>query len=200
MNLFKSWGKTPRLFNSNVTVTEKIDGTNAAIQIYNWDTFEELAGPAFAGTIPLMTTGGVVLLVQSRTRFLSLEEDNHDFYQWVIDNRFTLVEDLGEGTHFGEWWGYKINRNYGLDHRRFSLFNTAKWKDVEFKTPHLSTVPIIGEHERFNENAIKNDLRFLEQRGSFAAPGFKKPEGVCVFHHASNKVFKYTFNDTHKGA
>lgn len=44
-------------------------------------------------------------------------------------------------------------------------------------------------------------LEQLRTRGSVAAPGFMKPEGVVVFHTASQQLFKVTLenDDERKG-
>jgi hypothetical protein len=144
---------------------------------------------------------------QSRTRLVIPEDDNHGFARWVSDNAASLVGDLGPGRHFGEWWGRGINRNYGLDHRRFSLFNTEKWtaRRPFFHTDQLDVVPVIqpydtgGWSESWSHLAL-NAAGRLKDHGSFAAPGFRNPEGVCVYHPASRQVFKYTLDgDGHKG-
>jgi len=41
-------------------------------------------------------------------------------------------------------------------------------------------------------------LQYLETEGSAAAPGFMKPEGICVFHEASGTLFKATIEGDEK--
>lgn len=105
---FESFPSIGRL-SRNVVVTEKIDGTNG--QIYVGDDGLVMAG--------------------SRNRWLGLEkiEDAFGFARWVKDHEDELRSGLGPGRHFGEWWGAGIQRRYGLDHKRFSLFNAARWSD-----------------------------------------------------------------------
>src|ERR1700744_5037408 len=93
---FKPWPKTPRYFR-DITITEKIDGTNAAIGI------QPVAGSDYP-----------MVYAQSRKRIITKDDDNYGFARWVYDNCETLVEDLGYGLHFGEWWGKGIQRSYGL--------------------------------------------------------------------------------------
>lgn len=179
---FTPWPKTPRLFRSCV-ITEKIDGTNAALHI---------------------TPDGSIV-AQSRNRIIApgKSTDNAGFAQWAADNAGTLVDDLGPGLHFGEWWGSGIQRGYGLTDgdRRFSLFNVDKWGDAEFYTPGLGAVPVLyrGEFDTVRVNSALDRLAFL---GSIAAPGFMRPEGVCVWHSASRQVFKALIenDDRPKGA
>ncbi len=116
-----------------------------------------------------------------------------------------LAEGLGVGVHFGEWWGSGIQRRYGLDHKRFSLFNTARWagdgyNDDGTRRPDCChIVPILATAERFNMMAVESALFSLEDDGSQAAPGFVDPEGVVVYHMAGNLLFKATIKGDDKG-
>lgn len=190
---FKAWPKTPRFYR-DITITEKIDGTNAGIQIVNVNEATEVSDSD--AEFYYMDVDGNEYLVapQSRKRLINLQNDNAGFARWVSENAFSLIEDLGEGIHFGEWWGRGINRNYGLDHRRFSLFNTTKWAGHEFATPNVESVPVLYEGP-FDEMEINNVLADLGCYGSEAAPGFRNPEGICIYHHALNGVFKVTLED-----
>lgn len=165
---FKGYPKTPRLFRDCV-ITEKLDGTNAAIGIDD--------------------TGR--LWCQSRNRIITPGEDNFGFAAWAASNAGALVDTLGPGLHYGEWWGRGIQRGYGLDEKRFSLFNVKRWGDFAQGSPvdGLSVVPTIFEGV-FDTNTVRRALYELEDGGSFAAPGFMRPEGVIVFHIAAGQVFK----------
>lgn len=192
---FTPWPKTPRLFR-DVVVTEKLDGTNAAIQFHPAGEFQDGSELCFVASL---ASGTHSVAAQSRNRLVTPEADNHGFAAWVYDNAASLFEDLGPGTHFGEWWGQGINRGYGLKEKRFSLFNTAKWDMAYFKTPQLYTVPVVAR-DSFDTLDIEDAAQYLHVRGSIAAPGFMNPEGICVYHTAARQVFKYTFNgDGHKG-
>lgn len=186
------WLKIPRLLRDCV-ITEKIDGTNGAIGIAEAD--QEFTGEI---TKTLFTTGpdGRKYLVwaQSRNRIITPEADNYGFAGWVYDNATTLIGDLNAGLHFGEWWGRGIGRGYGLDYRIFSLFNTSRWAGEVFGTWNLSTVPVLSECV-FDTQVVMGCLRFLQFEGSYAAPGFKPAEGVCVYHKAANQVFKVTLEN-----
>lgn len=187
---FVPWPKIPRL-NRDIVVTEKIDGTNAAVGILD------------DGTV----------YAQSRKKLITTEADNAGFARWVEDNTAALRDGLGPGLHFGEWWGAKIGRRYGLEGKRFSLFNTSRWgelfayhdgggyADVEvvgdLHDVGVRSVPVIYEGP-FSEYAIKGALATLEVNGSLAAPGFMDPEGIIVFHTAANSCFKVTIKDDEK--
>jgi len=200
---FQEWPKTARLFR-DVVVTEKIDGTNAAIR------FEEEEEGAQTDLFSFATVVHVVpkmdgqrediyrVGAQSRKRLITPDEDNYGFARWVSENAESLFDDLGPGLHFGEWWGAGIQRRYGLDHKRFSLFNTAKWKDSSFITPNLHVVPVLYEGI-FSQDDIDAIAWKLRKEGSTAAPGYPDPEGVCIYHTQTRSVFKYTLDgDGHK--
>lgn len=195
---FQSWGKTPRL-NKEAVYTEKIDGTNACVVIEPIGNRVGLEDIDFDTDTALDVVwqgdgNGFVIGAQSRSRMLTREQDNFGFAKWVQENSVGLVEVLGVGTHFGEWWGHGIQRGYGLDKgdRRFSLFNTRRWAgegEELIQIPGLGMVPIIAI-EQFSTVEAQDCVDFLAREGSVAAPGFMRPEGVCVFHVAAQTVFK----------
>lgn len=213
---FTGFVKIPRLFRAT-TITEKIDGTNAAVVISAPVPFGTHAPPeaidrlkksfgflAFSGLADdyLPDTEHVVR-AQSRSQFLTPEKskDNFGFAAWVWANADGLVRELGPGLHFGEFWGQGIQRNYGLDEKRFSLFNTKRWGHLDgTQVSGLYVVPVLAELEVFDTTEVEAALSLLALKGSSAAPGFMNPEGVVVYHHAANQLFKYTLgSDGHKG-
>lgn len=183
---FTAWPKTPRLFR-NTVITEKIDGTNAAVVIEPY--FYEEPAPACAA-VTTVGHASYIVYAQSRKRIITPDADNYGFARWVWDNAETLIQDLGPGRHFGEWWGLGIQRRYDLDHKRFSLFNTGKWELAEFLTPNLDVVPVLDVYSECDTNRVRRVMDALKEEGSVAAPGFMNPEGVCVYHSASNTVYK----------
>lgn len=205
---FTRWSKTPRLFRP-VVVTEKIDGTNAAVLVKE---LTEAVHVDESVIVIVMTDDGRFWAVgaQSRNRVITTAQDNQGFAKWVESNAESLVTDLGPGIHFGEFWGHKIGRGYGLPagDRRFSLFNPAttpvQWTDRDvpdltvdgktWRTPGLGTVPVLYEGE-FDTNAIGLVLDLLRDTGSAAAPGYTNPEGVIVYHtHAGRIIGKVTLD------
>jgi hypothetical protein len=176
---FTGFPKITRL-NREIIVTEKCDGTNAQIRIEQDGTF----------------------LVGSRTRWISPGDDNYGFAKWAYANKEELMK-LGPGSHFGEWWGLGINRNYGLKEKRFSLFNTFRWADTPGFTPGVdlatrpacvSCVPILYQG-MFRTNDVAAVIEDLKAHGSRLVPGWMKPEGVVVFHIASNHLYKVTVDN-----
>lgn len=191
---FTSFGKIPRLFR-DVVVSEKIDGTNAAIGI---NLVDAQTDPDELDFYSAAVTDEAVYIVyaQSRSRIITPTQDNHGFARWVYDNADSLCGDLGPGLHFGEWWGSGINRGYGLPsgEKRFSLFNTKRWGEAEFKTAGLGVVPVIDTGE-FSTLLVRGCLMKLVWNGSYASPGYNNPEGVVVYHTAANEMFKATIKD-----
>ncbi len=174
---FTPFPKIGRL-EKDCVITEKIDGTNAAVGV---------------------TEDGDVY-AQSRTRIITPDADNFGFARWVSENEDQL-RDLGEGVHFGEWWGTGIQRGYDLPGRekRFSLFNTNRWLSNfnigvnddttcnQVSCCHV--VPLLSLHT-FSTPHIFAVYDALRLEGSAASPGFKKPEGIVVYHTATKTLFK----------
>jgi hypothetical protein len=100
---------------------------------------------------------------------------------------------LGPGRHFGEWWGQSIQRNYGLDEKRFSLFNTNRW-NADNVPACCHVVPVLYEGP-FCDNAIEACIDDLRMYGSAAAHGFMKPEGIVIWHTAARMYFKKTLEN-----
>src|ERR1019366_441036 len=194
---FRSFGKIPRLFR-DIVITEKIDGTNAAVGVQLWTADKE---PRNDLTVIPGTSGDLyAVYAQSRNRIITPDADNFGFAQWVEDHAPILVDTLGKGLHYGEWWGQGIQRGYGLTEKRFSLFNTHRWYDVDLTAVDgLGVVPTLYQGP-FSTDDVVYALNVLNTDGSLAAPGFLNPEGVCVNHSASKQVFKYTVDDTAKSA
>ncbi|MFD7776643.1 RNA ligase family protein [Streptomyces sp. NPDC059753] len=215
MHEFTPWPKTKRLFR-DIVITEKIDGTNAAIHItaVPHDEPGEITVWDGSWTSPVVDGTRYVISAQSRTRIISPGKttDNYGFAGWVYDNAEDLVRILGEGVHFGEWWGQGIQRRYGLETRRFSLFNTARWfetaedgldsmatrAELSSLAGQIGAVPVLYAGV-FDEAAIRGTLGALRVGGSMAAPGFMNPEGICVFHTQTRSVFKVTLDANDAG-
>lgn len=163
---FVSFEKIAR-YSRDIVITEKIDGTNAQILITD-------DGDIFAG---------------SRNRFITPDADNFGFAGWVDSNKAALL-NLGPGRHFGEWWGSGIQRRYGLEEKRFSLFNVHRWNN-ETPPDCCYVVPVLYSGNN-TELAVMDALRSLAENGSRAAPGFMNPEGVMIYHTAARIYFKKT--------
>jgi len=181
---FLAWPKIPRL-NRECIITEKIDGTNAAV------VFTE-GGDAYA---------------QSRNRIITPEDDNYGFASWLFNHQDELREQLGVGRHFGEWWGSGIQGPYN-DHmtdKRFSLFDTRRWTgSIEdwkcVQAPLCYVVPTLSIMERFDTRIVDEMVYLLQNNGSRACPG-ARAEGLVVYHRQANQSFKVTLenDDVYKG-
>jgi len=173
---FEGWPKTTRF--KDVVYTEKIDGTNAAIVI-------DIDGDEFGA--------------QSRKRMITPDNDNYGFAGWAYKNQIELSDLFGHGRFFGEWWGKGINRGYGIDDRRFSVFNTGRWAadtgsmdPIEIGGVLVGPVPVLDVHT-LDFDLIDHLMQDLRDDGSKAAPGFMKPEGLCVYDTQAGRVKKVTF-------
>jgi hypothetical protein len=192
---FQEFAKIPR-YRREMTVTEKIDGTNAAVVWYPAPD----GGPHRDDIICTETLvdqhgnslGAYHLLAQSRNRFVVPEVvrkggDNHGFGKWVEDNAGALTR-LGPGVHYGEWWGLGIQRGYGQARKRFSLFNVHRWNN-ESRPECCDVVPILG-YGTPSDGVVEKAIAQLEHEGSKAAPGFLSPEGIIIWHSTSRQYFK----------
>lgn len=138
---FVKWPKIPRGNPLEVTITEKIDGTNACVIVEN----------------------GVVVGCQSRNRLITPTYDNHGFAAWVWEHKEELAP-LGDGHHFGEWAGPGIQKNpMGLQSKRFYLFNSYRWNN-EPCPACCAVVPVLYKGY-YSLNAVYDCLLQLAGRG-----------------------------------
>lgn len=184
--IFQPWPKIARL-NRTITITEKIDGTNAAVGI--------------------MDDGRIY--TQSRTRIITPDDDNFGFARYVMEHE-DIFKLLGPGLHFGEWWGKGIQRQYDQPNRTFSLFNVKRWREddtlstMRLHGVNIETVPLLYEGPRTmpeSGDAPTFWINVLREQGSRAVPGFMKPEGIVIFHTAAKVAFKVTCekDESYKG-
>lgn len=192
---FVEFPKIPR-YRREVALTEKLDGTNAAV-VWAPLTPDHLDDQNIIMVLELTDQHGTAigpyaLLAQSRQRFITpasikAKNDNYSFAQWVNDNAHELTK-LGPGVHYGEWWGYGIQRGYGMAEKHFSLFNVNRWGDGKQGRPACcDVVPLLGY---FTHDQIGTQLERLRTLGSVAAPGYMKAEGLVVWHSQSKQYYK----------
>jgi hypothetical protein len=205
---FRGFAKIARL-NRDITITEKIDGTNAAIGI--------IQVHSYSGAADEVALSGVMYRVyaESRTRLLSSFDDNMGFAAWVEKYKLELTACLGEGLHYGEWWGQGIQRGYDMEQKCFSLFNVERWRepsgllspailDLQDMGIKIDVVPVLyrGPWSYINDGSTRlaTDQAIWELRanGSLAAPGYMKPEGIVIFHKASGTLLKATLEGDEK--
>ena len=181
---FREFPKMPRL-SREIIITEKIDGTNASVFIQNEVLEEDINDPTI-----IAIKDGLTMRVGSRTRWIIPGDDNYGFATWCLKNNDELF-NLGEGHHFGEWWGSGVQHGYNLPkgEKRFSLFNVSRWNESRPQCCHVVPELYRGMFDTQNINEI---LENLKQNGSVAAPGYMKPEGIIIFYTAGNVGFKKT--------
>jgi hypothetical protein len=171
---FQPFPKLARL-SREMTITEKIDGTNASV-------FVQEDGQVFAA---------------SRTRWITPKDDNYGFAQWVEDHETSARARPGPSLR--RVVGARHPAQLRPPRARFSLFNVAKWGAARPECCHV--VPILYQGP-FDTYDVSVALDELARSGSQAVLGWPKPEGVVIYHHASGQLFKKTIdkNDGHKGA
>lgn len=171
MGEFRGWGSTTRE-HKNKTITEKLDGTNAAVVIYNGQ-----------------------VTAQSRKRIITPEDDNYGFAKWVEKNADALKETLGYGYHYGEWYGEGIQKNpLGIEGKRFALFHATKYtQDNGFnlsRVEGLETVPLL-HHGQCNMWTIPEIIQDLDIYGTKVKGAKTVPVPVpgleeVLFHRAAS--------------
>lgn len=228
MITFEKWPKIDRLSNTQINITEKINGSNAAVQIrpitqqqydeefltWELDDFDPSSGARVVPSHWLTMVAGpdennhFVVGAQSRKRLIWPGSDNFAFAGWVKANAKELVDLLGPGRHFGEWWGLGIQGGHGMDRKIFSLFDQHRWTSVANQREDwtvradaigMTTVPLLYTG-KFTHSAIPDSLNMLRQNGSFAAAAYGvsgfKAEGVIVhFPYLDLRLKAFVEND-----
>lgn len=162
---FKPWPKMGRINPFKVTISEKMDGTNACIVIRD----------------------GEIVGVQSRKRFIKVGDDNYGFAGWVEANKEELLS-LGEGHHFGEWAGLGIQKNpHNLDCKKFFLFNTARWNPDNPNLPDCCDVVRVLYSGPLEPDTVPRLLTVM-----VAEAGDTRPEGLVVYYHSFDRYTKHT--------
>lgn len=187
---FQPFPKLMRLakYSQHCVITEKIDGSNAQIVISNHE-METTDQHVIAVSSDYMS-----IRAGSRSRWImpGKETDNFGFAAWVEANAEELSK-LGSGQHFGEWYGGKIQRGYGLTEKRFALFNTDRFQPGRDTPPECcDVVPILYEGP-FSDEAVASCMDRLSSSGSSLVPGFDNPEGIVVYLRGPRMLLKKTF-------
>lgn len=171
---FKAWPKIQRLDKNTVTITEKIDGTNACVIVQD----------------------GEVRGAQSRNRLITPDDDNMNFAKWVFENTEAL-STLGDGYHYGEWAGPGIQKNpHDLPEKKFFLFNSFRWNKVFSENPlhpAKDTVGVVPELwvGDYDPNIVEDILhQLLTGRIGVGAGKQTNPEGIMLYFHAFGAYLK----------
>ncbi len=183
--MFKEFDKVPRFYPSEICFTEKIDGTNGCI---------------------IVDENNKVIGVQSRQRLIVPGDDNYGFAKWVDENKDDIGNLLGQGYHYGEWWGKGIQRGYDMDRKVFSLFNVHRWKhlqELDAKDTLIDCVP----YHYFSINNVKEfsvvvskmveDVESKKVISSSAKKygiDYKNVEGFMIWHDRLKTYMKFPVN------
>ena len=198
---FEKFGSLTR-FSQGWTITEKLDGSNGQIAIVPCDGRASWGDQENDWAI-LDKVDDHFIYAGSRKRWLQAnkQQDNFGFASWVLENAQELVAKLGEGRHFGEWYGGKIQRGYGLTEKRFALFNAHRWSDDEVRPECCEVVHtfMLNQYLDNPHEDARMIMDMMEEEGSFHVPGFMNPEGVVMYHGPSGTSFKKTFDYDEKG-
>ena len=167
----KAFPKIARYKEQKVVVTEKIDGSNGLIFI-DTETNTILAG--------------------SRNRWITPEDDNFGFAQFVHDNSEDLMS-LGDGYHYGEWWGQGIQRRYAMDQKIFSLFNNPRWANNPIKPECCDVVPHVfagtmSEYNTFFEKSLQDTHSYAAEKYDVL---FNDVEGYMVWFAGTKEYMKH---------
>lgn len=172
--MFEAWPKIPRHNGNTITISEKIDGTNAAILIEQ----------------------GKMVECQSRTRIIDRHNDNFGFANWAWDNQERIENLLGEGRHFGEWAGPGIQKNpLNLLEKTFFLFDTHRWHqklNIHENHGNIKSVPelYVGE---FSPGIITYVMHKLNLKTYCHQNKSMESEGIIIYYHSSRSYEKLTF-------
>ncbi len=162
---FKAWPKIPRAKGNQITITEKIDGTNACVIVRD----------------------GEVVGCQSRNRLIKPGDDNMGFAFWVYENAEALAQ-LGDGYHYGEWAGPGIQKNpHMLDEKTFFLFNT--FRPQESLPECVKQVDVLYQGP-YSPGVIEDTMQGLWKS---ATDKEYIPEGIIIYFHDSRSHMKDTF-------
>ena len=200
---FRSFQKIPR-WARDIVVTEKIDGTNTSVWVDHFtraqieDTDSQI--PTQVISLTAMADNGMAVMFDgaadgsltfvragSANGFLWPKKDHYEFAAWVWENA-NILFGLGDGSHFGEWYGRKIQRAYGMEERRWALFNVGRWSgQLGDQAPPAccDVVPVLYSGPMttlsHGEDAVEFWLRKLaerRQRGRGGAHGFEETPRV----------------------
>ncbi len=164
---FKAWPKIPRAKTNTITITEKMDGTNACINIHD----------------------GQIVSVQSRKRLITPEDDNYGFAGWVERNAEALVT-LGNGRHYGEWAGLGIQKNpHQLSEKKLFLFNT--YRPIETLPDCVEQVRVL--YNGAYSDAIVDDA-FMSLWNEHKDSPYH-PEGIIIYYHLFRHRVKMTYGN-----
>lgn len=192
---FKPFEKINSLRKVEMSITQKIHGTNAQVFITEC-TDESQVTPDSV----IIDGKAYNLRCGSRNRWIYPGDDNYGFATFVHQHKEEFVRRLGVGQHFGEWAGLGINSGEGLSEKVFVLFDFWKYPPERLLPPGCKVVPVLYQGP-FDLEKIEEVMNELKVNGSRLCPGFMRPEGVVIntMGHRLKKVFEAEETQWKKG-
>lgn len=178
---FKAFDNIARLEKIEMTITQKIHGTNAKITILEYSVADMM--PSETGVDVIVDGKQYRMFVGSRTRWITPEHDNYGFATFVYSNAEEFIRKFGLGEHNGEWAGPGINSGEGLKQKTFVLFDWWKFPAERELPPQTAVVPVLYRGSMFRDdtaNVPQAIMADLKANGSRLVPGFMRPEGVVM--------------------
>lgn len=179
---YPSFPSIERLENLYCHITEKVDGTNGLIELYD----SSIEGVLFG----------------SRNRYISANDDNMgfvSFFKNYTNQLGTLTNYIEEEKLiypiriYGEWFGKGIQRGYNLEAKFFMPFNEyLAIKMIDAGIPHIK-MPVTLYSGKFSVEILEGCMNKLKDEGSQVVPGYNRPEGVVVYFPKHNFRLKETF-------
>jgi len=213
---FQEFPKIARL-NREVIVTEKIDGTNASVFIGEPTDFEPgvfLVGSRTRWITPEADNHGFARWAYDHEEELRTLGPGAHFGEWWgsgIQRGYGLEKGEKRFSLFNvARWGDERTALCKKCHLPSSAWaphpclrcGTERPPEPPTRPACCSVVPTILTAPWGIDSAVAIAVESLREKGSRAAPGFMKPEGVVVFHTHSRQMFKVTLekDEEHKGA
>ena len=151
----------------DVTISEKIDGTNAQVFVVAEDRGRRQPGRGLGGSLRKRTTS-----VSRRGSPIML----------------TSCASSAQDVISAEWYGRGIQRRYGLQDRRFALFNSCT--DGPRSARRAAAIVPVLTTRTMGADVVSECLETLRSGGSLARSGFHAPGGIVIYHHASGGMFR----------
>jgi hypothetical protein len=204
-------------------ITEKIDGTNAQLNIAStpyedffegglWSIAGEQDGWQYlhhpqAGYVITDTDQNMMIRIGSRNRWINPDaiagkgSDNFGFAHWAWTN-ITELSKLGVGRHYGEWYGRGVQKCYpSVTTKAWALFEHQRHIGayIAMKEGHETAFPSVCElvpllfKGGYDTNIIELTMASLQETGSLLCNG-DAAEGVVVDIPHTDFKQKLTFN------
>lgn len=183
-------------------VPENLDDTATAC-----DGFVVMAASRTRFVVPGKqdNAGFAAWVKENRSELLKLGPGRH-FGEWWganIQRRYGLTEKRFSLFNVGRWCPAEILDSGAPNHEKSGVAEQRPLFDASGKLNSTTwgpgptcchVVPTIwrGNFDLFD---CRSAVEMLRSHGSFAAPGWKWPEGIVIYHEAAKKCFKVTLDN-----